>query len=764
MLINFAQFGLLFLSVITTIFLGLTVFFKDPNKKVNIAFLLFALSVSLWSFTNFFVDVVSEKYLLLAIKAEFVFVAFLCYFFVIFARNFSTKQGTKKTTDIFFIVPILIFSAITIFSDLIIVGYKTFPGGIDVVYGALENNFYLLEILLAVYLGLFGIIPVVYKYIKSKGLIKKQLQFLLLGIVIMVVFATITNLVLPNFVDKSEQIFTILSRLGVYSTLFFVGTTSYAIIKHRLMDIRLVVARTVTYSILVTLIAVFYIGSTILISNTLLSTTTTNGQLTLYTVLTLIVAFTFQPMRRFLEEYTDKIFFKGAYDSNNLLSGLTKIMAETILIDDIAHNLLKRLIENMRITRGAFVLTDAGKIFVSETQGYKEEPKFSEKDIFSLQALDKDLVFEEIEEGPAKEMMRKLNVTVVIPLKTQVDHVGILLLGEKASGEIYSEKDIKVLEIFAPEAAISFENAKSVEKIRRFNITLKEQVERATKQLRDANEQLKDLDKLKDEFLSIASHDLRTPMTAIKGYLWMALNDRAGKIENPALKRYLDISYASSERMISLINDLLNVSRIKAGRMQMIFENIDFKQIVDQVFAELASKSTEKSIELKYEGDPKVPHVIADKQKMAEVLQNLVGNSLKFTPEKGKITVNVKPSKESGFVEVAVSDTGVGLSKEDASKLFEKFARVEQSYKSAKTTGGTGLGLYITKNYTEMHGGKIWVTSELGKGTTFTFTLKVFDKAVLDKMSAENQKKEVSAAIPQTTTSMAKEAVVNTAK
>lgn len=737
------------------IVLAVIVYTSNHKKSENLILVGFILCVAIWIVCSFLADT-SNNVATVIFWSKFALVgpAFVPPLLLSFALVFPQKNSWfnwKKQALLF--VPSLVIAGLSP-TSLNVESAKPTNLGADVTPGVLYSIFALIFLL---YVGL-SLIFLVRNYRRSKSLQKQQVLYVITGVTISSVLAVVTNVFLVIAGISS------LGVLGPPSFLFFIGLTSYAIVRHRLLDVRLVVARTIAYSTLVLIIAVFYISSTLLLTNFLFKTTTSTGQLALYSALTLIVAFTFQPLRRFLETTTDKIFFKGDYDSNGLLSDLTKIMAETILIDDIAHNLLGKLTANMRITRGAFVLTDAGKIFVSETQGYKEEPQFNEKDVFSLQALDKTLVFEELEESPAKELMRKLDVTVVIPLRTQVDHVGVLLLGEKASGEIYSEKDLKVLEIFSPEAAISFENAKSVEKIRRFNITLKEQVERATRELRDANEQLKDLDKLKDEFLSIASHDLRTPMTAIKGYLWMALNDRAGKIENPALKRYLDISYASSERMISLINDLLNVSRIKAGRMQMIFEDIDFKTIVDQVFAELASKSTEKSIELKYVGEASLPHVIADKQKMAEVLQNLIGNALKFTPEKGKITVTTKPSKEAGFVEIAVADTGVGLSKEDAAKLFEKFGRVEQSYKSAKTRGGTGLGLYITKNYTEMHGGKIWVTSELGKGTTFTFTLRIFDKVLLDKMNADNQKKDVSAAIPQTTTSMAKEAVVKTAR
>lgn len=601
-----------------------------------------------------------------------------------------------------------------------------------------------LSLVINIGLGFFFLIK---KYRSSTGILRNQIQFLIFGLVSTVVVLSFTNFVLVLILKDTS-----LTNVGISSILIFVGATTYAIVKHRLLDIRLVVARAVAYALLVTIIATFFTGSTVLITSLLLKQSTNIEQILIYAVLTLIVAFVFQPLRNFFEKVTDKIFFKQDYDFNGLLSSLTKVMAEKILIDDIAHSLLTKIIEEIRITRGAFVLTDGGKIFVSETQGYKEEPKFSEKDVFSIQALDKNLVFEEVEEGPAKELMRKLDVTIVIPLKTQVDHVGILLLGEKASGEIYSAKDIKVLEIFSPEAAISFENAKSVEKIRRFNITLKEQVERATHELKNANEQLKSLDKLKDEFLSIASHDLRTPMTAIRSYLWMVLNGRAGEIKNPTMKRYLDITYSSSERMIALINDLLNVSRIEAGRVEMNFEEAALKPIVDQVFAEIMSKASEKAIELKYDGVPKLPLVVIDKQRFPEILQNLVGNAIKFTKEKGTITISAKPSEERGFVEISVKDNGVGLSKEDQEKLFRKYGRLDSSYTAAASSGGTGLGLYITKNYVELHGGRIWVESEIGKGTTFKFTLHAAGPNTIRELISVTETKQTIPVIPSVKT------------
>lgn len=736
-------------TILGNILLALFVYFNNRKSATNVLFSIIAIAfsgVALGTFLATRTNIPATA--IFWVRVNMFFAAIVTSALFPFLHTYPNDKITinkKLLVGILFwaiILSILCFTPLIFKEARFDPNLNTIPGPGIVLFG----------ITLFINMGL-GFFFLLRKYRKSKGLVRSQIQFLGLGLL-----ASFGVLSILNFLTVILLKDTSFVNIGISSIIIFISATTYAIVRHRLLDIRLIVARTITYALLATVLFASFITITLVSTSVFLKTSLSIGQVIFYSALTLLIAYISQPLKQIFQTITDKIFFKEDYDSNALLGTLTKIMAEKILIDDIAHSLLTKIIEEMRITRGAFVLTDGGKIFVSETQGYKEEPKFSEKDIFSIQALDKNLVFEDLEESPAKELMRKLNVTVVIPLKTQVDHVGVLLLGEKASGEIYSQKDIKVLEIFSPEASISFENAKSVEKIRRFNITLKEQVERATHDLRNANEQLKDLDRMKDEFLSVASHDLRTPMTAIKGYLWMALNDRAGKIENQDLRRYLEISYTSAERMITLINDLLNVSRIKAGRVQMIFEDLAIKPIMDQIFAEIMSKADEKKIELKYTEAKDTPHVIVDKQRMPEIMQNLIGNALKFTPEKGKITVDAKLAKEKGFVEISVTDTGVGLSKEDQAKLFEKYGRVEHSYTAANTSGGTGLGLYITKNYVEMLGGKIWIESEVGKGSTFAFTLKIADSAEIKKMNEAVQKKEAPASVPQTTTTIAAEA------
>lgn len=732
---------ILIFSILGNLSLGLLVYFKNPRSATNTLFAALTTSLIFMLIANFFsVDSKDPATILTAIRFAMFFAAPVAYFYLLLVLTFPNPKIALSTHKVLLLGSLTIATMIVALSPYLFTSIKVTNGNSQPTPGPGIALF----ALVAVGSIIYAIYKLFTKVKSSSGISKMQFNFILLGTSVMFGLIILTVFIPVNLFNFSA----FAPLLPVY-TLAFVGATAYAIIRHRLLDIRLIVARTAAYALLATSLFTVYVTVSVAATNLLLRIPLDIRQIVVLSITSILVGYSFQPLRNRFTIITDKIFFKEDYDQTALLSALTKIMAETILIDDIASNLLKKILGEMRITRGAFVLTDAGKIFVSETQGYKEEPKFSEKDVFSLEAIDKILVFEDLEEGRAKELLRRLNTTVVIPLKTQIDHVGILMLGEKASGEIYSSKDIKVLEIFSPEAAISFENAKSVEKIRRFNITLKEQVEIATHELKNANEQLKQLDKLKDEFLSIASHDLRTPMTSIKSYLWMALNGRGGPL-NEKLKRYLDISYTSSERMIGLINDLLNVSRIEAGRVQMNFEDLPLKPLVDQVFAEITAKAAEKNIALKYDEEGKLPNIIVDKQRFPEILQNLIGNAIKFTPEKGKITVKAATSTEDGFVEISVTDTGVGMSKDDMNKLFQKYGRMESSYTAAATTGGTGLGLYITKNYVELHGGKIWVKSEVGKGTSFIFTLPIAEKARLEQMRAESEKKTVAPVVPPT--------------
>lgn len=588
---------------------------------------------------------------------------------------------------------------------------------------------------------LFFSLGAVYSLLKrlrsSSGTDKQQLLFVLYGILLMLGLIIFTILI-PVVVFKNNFF---VPFAPVYS-LTFLGMTSYAIIKHRLMEIRLVVARAVSFTLLTVLFAFIY-ALAFSVPILIFSSKITRGQAVMIsTVLAVIMAFSFQPLRRVLEEASDKLFYKGGYDSSKLLSRLGSIMSVNIELRPLTAQIIGALIEQMRVSKGAFIILGEGPHSVYDVIeiGFNPRLNISYDQLSAFLSFSQTVVFDDLEEGALKDLMRKMNIAVVKDLKVKGEAIGLLLMGEKASGEIYSEQDLKILEILAPEAAIAIQNAQSYDKIKKFNVILSQEVKRATLDLQEANNRLKVIDKLKDDFVSIASHELRTPMTAIRSYAWMALH-RSDVTLSKNLEKYITRILISTERLINLVNDMLNVSRIESGRVEINPEPIDLliliKDIIDEVYF---SKSEEKRVEFVVL-EKSVPKVFADPEKLRQVFLNLVGNSLKFTPAGGKITFDF--FSDGHTVETSVTDTGVGIPKEDIGKLFHKFSRLDNSYTAAATSGGTGLGLYISRNLVELMHGKIRASSEgLGKGTTITITLPAASADVLKEAAKYTVKPE----------------------
>ncbi len=250
-------------------------------------------------------------------------------------------------------------------------------------------------------------------------------------------------------------------------------------------------------------------------------------------------------------------------------------------------------------------------------------------------------------------------------------------------------------------------------------------------QLEKANLELRKIDAMKSEFVSVASHELRTPLAAIKNAIQLILSGKTGEI-NQNQAKFLSMAERNINRLTNILNDLLNLSRIESGRIELKFEKVALKNIVEHTVSSLKPQADGKSLSIEVELPDDLPPVYADRDKIEQVLVNLIGNAIKFTPEQGNIRVAAKPfyeKREGGEgrkIAVVVRDSGIGIPAEHLNSIFEKFFQVEGSLH--RSAGGTGLGLAITKGLVEAHHGKIWAESEVGKGTTFTFTLPVFEE------------------------------------
>ncbi len=330
-----------------------------------------------------------------------------------------------------------------------------------------------------------------------------------------------------------------------------------------------------------------------------------------------------------------------------------------------------------------------------------------------------------------------IKTSLVYPVTGKNEITGIMIFSLVKNTEEISLEEKDLIESFTNIAGLAVQNSQ-----------LYSTLEQTTEELRFANEKLKELDKLKDEFVSLASHELRTPMTVIKSYLWMVLQ---GKVEKGSdkEKEYLGRVYKSTEDLISLVNSMLNVSRIEAGKIIVVPQPEDIVKWTKEFAEDLIPRQQETgiTIEVKDPSQP-IPQVLVDSAKIREVYTNIIGNSFKFTPKGGKITISFDVKGEN--VEIHIADNGKGIDKEDMPKLFQKFGQTGKDVLTRPLAQGTGLGLYITKAIVELHGGKIWAESEgEGKGTTFSFSLKI---ATSKNIEEAKQQAEKTQQIPESAT------------
>lgn len=293
--------------------------------------------------------------------------------------------------------------------------------------------------------------------------------------------------------------------------------------------------------------------------------------------------------------------------------------------------------------------------------------------------------------------------------------IGVFVAGTKKKKNELSKYELAIIQNFVDGAGIAMEHA-----------MLYSDLIKISEQLRLANGKLTQLDKLKDEFVSLASHELRTPMTVIKSYLWLMLDKNNIQSLSEKQRVYIDRAYTSTQRLINLVNDMLNVSRIESGRFTLVMQTVDVSSLINTVNAEMLPKAQEQRINLEFARPLQpLPKAQADPERVEQVLINLIGNSLKFTPENGTIRVSVDYNPQAQEETISIMDNGKGISAEDIPKLFQKFSMVGTNYLVKQNTQGTGLGLYLSKAIIQLVGGKIWVESEgLGKGSKFSFTLR----------------------------------------
>ncbi len=304
---------------------------------------------------------------------------------------------------------------------------------------------------------------------------------------------------------------------------------------------------------------------------------------------------------------------------------------------------------------------------------------------------------------------------LLIPLSSPQHVIGAMTMARRLV-QPFTDVEAALVRVIVSQAAISIENAQLYAAMHGHMSRIEEQ----NHALEDANVQINEVSRLKSEFLANMSHELRTPLNSILGFSEILKDNLAGALSDEQRVECLEAIHASGEHLLQLINDVLDMSKIEAGRMDLVLEEFAVDSSIREVITVVKSLAGRKNIELSIATKPEDLVVYADKGKFKQVIYNLLSNAIKFTPESGFIFVDTKVREQAGDMLVTVTDTGVGIPAEHIDKIWGEFYMVQGEHQKQK---GTGLGLSLVRKLVELHGGQIGVFSEEGKGSTFSFTM-----------------------------------------
>jgi signal transduction histidine kinase len=686
---------------------------KNPGKVVNRTFALFATSLAIWGIVNYISlhPVLFEQ--LFWIRFVMTVVAIMCLFMLLLINVFPTGTAYFRNLSKFTVPSAIVVVIVTLspwlFTKLDYIGGQPQPEP--------GPGMVLFVPYIVTTLGL-SLIILFRKFLHLSGMAREYVRYALIGIVSTFSLLFIMNFVIVLLFKNSSFV-----AISPIFSLIFTTSFAYGMIRHQLFDIRLFVARFVAYLLLILFAGTLYGSVAVAFSFFVAGVQPSFTQIALSTSVVGVMILFAQPLRQFFNRITRAVFYQDAYDTKNVLDKISSVLVRSTDTDALATDsmtILKNALKPDHITMLLFDRTAPDERRLISVGGTKHD--FSHITERTLRSIARIFVVDALDDK-SDSLHRKMldaNVSIIARLETRSGIIGYCFYGYKASGSSYTKRDIDLIRIVNDELAIAVQNALRFEEIQGFNDTLQQRIEDATKELRHSNAQLQKLDEAKDEFVSMASHQLRTPLTSVKGYLSMVLEGDVGKI-TATQRQLLSEAFTSSERMVHLINDFLNVSRIQTGKFMLEQRGVNLAKIIGQEVDSLQTTAAAHALRLQYRMPSHFPILYIDEGKIRQVVMNFVDNAIYYSRENSIITVSLEV--EDGDALLKVHDTGIGVPLAEQAHLFTKFFRAANARK--QRPDGTGVGLFLSKKVIAAHGGSMVFESVEGEGSTFGFRLPV---------------------------------------
>ena len=710
---------LLIIGVAFNVFLGTLVMLKYRDKAAR-ALVFVAIGLIWWELANYMADFSADP--LLWNKLTFIgplAVLLASYKFISELRQLYPSRwlaaivyGGSAIAALVSLTPLLVPSVEPRIVNDIVVGYSPNRGVMYLPYLA--------------WLGFIILLHVRKVFASVEGLSTKQIaqiDIVRIGTIGAIVIPVVTNLLIP-VIEPTTSVMQFVPIMSVV----YMGALSVAIIRHKMLDIHDFLIRAAVFSLTNVLLGALYLAPIILLFLYVFKIELRTIDIVAVIVLATAVATSYKRIEAWFIKVSNRLFFQESYDPASLMSDLNRALLSTSDIYEllnIANDVVKR---HMASEYCYFdIYRNSGK------EGSHIYSGGSDADValasVQLTSLGENyytgnmLIVDNMPNSRVKSKLIDHNVRVGIKLRlekgTDDRSIGYMIIGPKKSGKSYTASDINVIEAISSTLVIAIQDALHLEKITKFNETLQQKIGHATSELVESNKKLRDMDEAKDEFISMASHQLRTPLTSIKGYISMLLDGDIGEISS-AQRQALEEAYSSSQRMVYLISDFLNLSRLKTGKFVIERSPVVLAKIIEQEISQLRAVANAKGIKLSYHPPDNFPTLHLDETKVRQVMMNFIDNAIYYSKLDGG-KVEIKLSKDDKSVKFVVKDDGIGVPEADQEKLFTKFFRADNARK--QRPDGTGIGLFMAKKVITAHGGTMIVESKEGSGSTFGFVL-----------------------------------------
>ena len=683
---------------------------RNPGSRLNRVFAYFASGMALWTFGVFLLRSTPDEwtaYLVeILIHVGVIALPAFYYHFVLIFLDSTTRHRPSL---------VLAYLLAFVYELINLSGSPLYMTGVKMTYwgwAPATGPLYLPYLIAFNGFMIYGVVHLVRAHRGIDSSFRRNRgTLIMLGTLVSLAggWVDFARFMLARFVPAADYVYPV----GIPANMIFALMLGTSIVRYRLFAVAVAVKKTAVYA----LVGIAITGLFALVAKVIEDYFHLREHSALWVIVPVgaLITVLLSPLGQGLDDRIQRIMFSKRLGCYETLLYLSKRMSSILNFNELVDTLVHGLVRGIPATQATLMIHDPS---TGGFVNHREETTL--EDGSGLQSIRADspivqwlntteglLVKEEVKLNPriaryfeaAEGELEAIKAALIVPLKVENKLNGILLLGEKLSGEIYDDQELDMLLLLATQAAISLENARLYEG------------------LASSNARLMEASRLKSQFLANMSHELRTPLNSIIGFSKVLLNRLDGDLTERQ-DAYVRSVHNSSRHLLELINGILDFSRVEAGKFEMRPEKVDLHDVIEECIESSMSLVRDKRLKIEKDLPVELPQVDADRMRIKQVLLNLLSNAIKFT-HSGRVLVQVRC--EADALHVAVADTGIGISPGDLQRLFEPFQRLDNPL--AQQADGTGLGLAISKKFVELHRGRIWAESRESQGSTFHFTL-----------------------------------------